>query len=506
MRHRLITVFKSILAPFRALRLSSLLTAVLPLLFWLPAQAAVTINAMAPLLIGDPRAPDAAGSTPAWEDFRHQLRVLKSQGVGAISTDIWWGLIEANRPGEIEWSYYKKMSAVIRSEGLHWVPILSFHQLGGNVGDVGYMPLPSWVWTRFKNQPDIFKSESDLMFRSEYGNISKEYVSFWATSLVSDDYRRVMRSFRDNFAKDADIIDEINVSLGPSGELRYPSYNAHDKNVDYPSRGALQAYSAPAINDFRRAMNNKYKSLSALNLAWGFGLESWEQVFPPGPEYLKGSFWQNKEQFSNYGKDFFDWYNQSLVSHGQKMLRIADSVFAEPGSPFKNTDLGGKVPGVHWRTASDRLAEVSAGLIRTSYNDWLSPAASYGYADTLKVFSETKSKMKLVLHFTAVELDDGRDGPLAASLAKSLAGWIGDSASKLHIEIKGENALAGELSNPRAWTNMLDAVSKHHYSGVTLLRSNEIVNNDYREKQLAGFAAQVKSFSGLRCYRVLRPQ
>jgi hypothetical protein len=38
---------------------------------------------------------------------------------------------------------------------------------------------------------------------------------------------------------------EINVPAGPSGELRYPSYNAHDQGSGYPTRGALQSLLPP---------------------------------------------------------------------------------------------------------------------------------------------------------------------------------------------------------------------------------------------------------------------
>lgn len=47
------------------------------------------------------------------------------------------------------------------------------------------------------------------------------------------------------------MIAEINVSLGPAGELRYPSYNLHDWG-NYPNRGTLQCYSPLAEQDWRR--------------------------------------------------------------------------------------------------------------------------------------------------------------------------------------------------------------------------------------------------------------
>lgn len=474
-------------------------------IFWtvfsiiLPATAAPSINVMAPLLIGNPYDINSDSSQVAWNEFRNQLVALKKVGVHAISTDIWWGLIEANGPGQFNWQYYDKIAATIRDVGIHWVPILSFHQLGGNVGDVGFTPIPNWVWSDYLRDPKHFADGSDLMFRSEQGNLSKEYVSVWATDLVLEDYRQVMEAFKNHFASYADLISEINISLGPAGELRYPSYNSHDMGSGYPERGALQAYSKPAIRSFQVAMLKKYRTIERLNQAWNFGLKSFEQIFPPNPDLLKGPFWKNKEQFSEYGKDFFTWYNQSLIKHGAKMLNLANSVFGAPDSPFKSAELGAKIPGVHWRIATDRLAELAAGLIRTSYADWYSAEAGFGYRDILSVFTPRKNQMKRVLHFTALEMDDYRDGDLAQSRAKTLVKWMATAAHQFRIEIKGENALAWELSNSHSWDNMFDAITQDGYSGLTLLRVDEIIPDGLRMHLLTDFSQRIQNSSGNSC-------
>ncbi len=465
--------------------------------FLLPAKATPKINIMAPLLIGNPD--QVSESQTAWNEFGNQLVTLKQMGVHAVSTDVWWGLVEAKGPGQFNWQYYDKLAEVIRDAGLHWVPILSFHQLGGNVGDVGFTPIPDWIWSAYQRDPEHFHEGSDLMFRSEQGHLSKEYVSVWSTKLVLQDYRRVMEAFKTHFANSASIVDEINISLGPSGELRYPSYNSHDTGTDCPTRGALQAYSKPAIAAFQNAMKKKYQTVERLNQSWGFGLTSFDQIFPPNPDLLKGPFWQNQEQFSAYGKDFFTWYNQSLILHGSEMLNLANSVFGSADSPFKTAALGGKIPGIHWRVASDRLAELAAGLIRSSSADWYSKDAGFGYRDVLTVFTPRKHQMKRVLHFTALEMDDYRDGETAQSRAKTLVQRMASAAHRLKIEIKGENALAGELSNSHSWANMLDAILQDGYSGLTLLRSNEIVPDQQRSQLLSSFTARLQSTSPRTC-------
>lgn len=104
------------------------------------------INLMGPLLIGDPQNMDSPDSQKAWDRFRDDLREAKKLGVTGISTDIWWGLVE-KQEGKFQWEYYDRMVRCIfklASNG----SILSFHQLGGNVGDKGYVPIPDWVWSR----------------------------------------------------------------------------------------------------------------------------------------------------------------------------------------------------------------------------------------------------------------------------------------------------------------------------------------------------------------------
>lgn len=472
--------------PF-ALFVSTLLTV---LCVTSPALAQVEINVMGPLLVGDQSTPGKA-TDQDWAEFRKQLTVLKQSGVQAISTDVWWGLVEGAGPGRYEWNYYKAMAEAIRASGLKWVPILSFHKLGGNVGDQGVQEIPAWVWSRHTNYPERFQSSDDLKFKSQFGRLSDESISVWATDVILADYKRFMESFAQTFASYAPIISEINISLGPAGELRYPSYNQHD-NTDtvvgenghtfqvevnrggYNTRGSIQAYSKPAIRSFQDFVKRKYGNIESVNRSWGFSLNSMDQIQPPNPQLLQNAFWEQHEPFSPYGKDFFDWYNASLALHGRKVLTLASLVFGKPNSSMKHTTLGAKIPGVHWRLGSDRAAELSAGLIRTSYPDWNSPQSGFGYNGILAAFKPKIGSMKFTLHFTALEMDDYRDGK-AENKPKTLVHWMAKAAQDRGLTIKGENALAGSLSDPRGWDNIFEAIKDFGYKGVTILRSNEVV-------------------------------
>ncbi|MBX9722721.1 MAG: family 14 glycosylhydrolase, partial [Candidatus Obscuribacterales bacterium] len=184
----------------------------------------LTVNVMAPLLVGDPGNLDSPESQSAWRAFDKHLQEIKRYGVSAVSTDVWWGLIEPQE-GVFNWSYYDKVAEHILAAGLKWIPIFSFHQCGGNIGDDVNVYLPRWIWTKLAKL--LGGDENAAKYVSEQGNASNEYVSVWATKFILGRYKAVMQAFQHHYADKADHIAEINISLGPAGELRYPSYNAH---------------------------------------------------------------------------------------------------------------------------------------------------------------------------------------------------------------------------------------------------------------------------------------
>jgi len=422
------------------------------ILFFLSFNSlAFTKNVMAPLIVSD------------FHSFENELKQVKALGAHAVSTDVWWGLVEKS-DNQFDWSYYQKLSDIIIRNGLKWVPILSTHQCGGNVGDTCNVPIPSWIWSKYKHQ--------DIRYKSEQGNYSTEVMSAFATPIVIREYKDLFNNFKINFAHKKNYIQEINVSLGPAGELRYPSYNSHDQGSGYPTRGALQSYSDLAISSFRNFIASKYQRISDLNSKWGFGLSSFSQVFPPNP----GLFFPNNEQSSNYGSDFYDWYSHSLREHGRLVLSEAINEFRELG-----VKIGAKIPGIHWRLApgADRLAELNAGLIDSRRSTW-NDISGHGYDKTISLFSSLKRDHRfedLILHFTCLEKDNFEGGSHANSFAKALVFWVGAHAKAHGVEIKGENALAGPMQSQRSWDNIQDALIYGNYTGITILRMGDVLRS-----------------------------
>lgn len=457
----------------------------------------ITVNLMAPLVVGDPADPNGGQSVDAWQKFDEQLAEIRKLGkklhlkgrIG-VSVDVWWGLIEKEN-GKFDWAYYDKILERIIAAGLKWVPIISLHQCGGNVGDDRYVPIRDWVWEALAALLPK-KDVKALKYVSEQGNASAEFISAWATHLALEYYERVFRAFAEHFADRKDHIAEINISLGPAGELRYPSYNAHDKGVDWPNRGALQCYSELALQSFRDYVFALYGNEDGIEKAWGKRYTR-EQITPPKNT---ASFFKRGDHLNTaYGKDFFDWYSDSLIAHGRMVMSKAIEVFAGEESAFAGIDLGAKIPGLHWRLGDwkdgqivlgDRLAELPAGQIRTSGNDWQSDEEGRGYRDIVKLFADLNEEAgdtRVVLHFTCLEMADGGDGKTADhSLAASLVTWVGAEAARQGLTIKGENALGWNIPYAACWQRMRShlAIEGENgvYEGLTLLRIGEVLESE----------------------------
>lgn len=431
----------------------------LVLLFLVPlawSQPLERPAAMAPLIVSD------------WAEFKAQIARAKAIGITAISTDVWWGTVEGVADQQFDWSYYDKVSDAILGAGLKWVPILSFHQCGGNVGDACDIPIPAWLWSRLGG-PD----PSRLKYRSEAGNESSEVIALWADELARDQYLEFIAAFRDHFRGLADRIAEINLSAGPSGELRYPSYNSHDR-FRYPGRGYLQAYSESAKDDFRRFVRDKYATLERVEQAWNIRLADWTEIRPPSD--ADGFFGRRHHLDIQYGRDFTEWYNGALVKHGRFMIGLAREAL---GDAFQGVPIGIKIPGVHWLMNSPvmpRAAEVTAGLIPTNI-DVDADRTAHGYAPIIDMVRQASaSDHPLILHFTCLEMDNEAGAP-NYSLAKDLVFWVAQGAQRAGATIMGENALSAGVSSDRGWDNIDNAIRWSGYSGLTALRIGDLAVN-----------------------------
>lgn len=438
-----------------------------------------TANVMAPLRVSD------------WAEFERQLDTVKKYGIDAVSVDVWWGEVEAAADNRFNWDYYDTIFAKIKAHHLKIVPILSFHQCGGNVGDNCDIPLPAWLWDKYVGQPfnGIRLEANDLKYKSEQGHFSAETVQLWADPLLANDYRDFVAAFKAHFMAYANDVIEINVSLGPSGELRYPAYNAHASGTGYPTRGGLQSYSRLAILDFQQKILAKYGSLAGVNQAWNINLTDASGIRPP--DNADFFFRHGDYRDIQYGKDFVDWYNQSLVDHGNAML---GNVINTLGQDFPTAKIGYKIPGIHWAMSNPsypRAAEVAAGLIQTSV-DFNSDSTGHGYHKVVGLAKNLSGLGRdMVLHFTCLEMDDKDTNP-DYSQAKSLVFWVAQEAQRQGVTIKGENALADGVKYDGGWNNLVNAFDFSAYSGLTTLRIDDVATGTGQ----ARYAALINKYRG----------
>jgi beta-amylase len=447
-----------------------------PLMLCTLTVRAFTANVMAPLQVKD-RA-----------EFRRQLTVAKQIGVDGVSVDVWWGQVEASGDQQFAWQYYDDIFSDITAAGLKIIPIMAFHQCGGNVGDDCDIPLPTWIWQHFAAQG---VTAADLQYQSEFGNRSIETVSLWADQWVLSQYSEFMQAFAKRYADLAPQISEINISMGPAGELRYPSYNSHDgTRSSYPSRGGFQAYSALAIANFRLTMQQQYGNINALNQAWRSNFTTFEQIEPPADG---DAFIHSGAQFdSAFGRDFILWYHQALLAHGRRMLRTA---FAALNNEMATIELGFKIPGIHWKMAANdhsrRSAELAAGLIATD-TPYL-PDDGFGYQRIVALAAAFSAETRnVVLHFTALEMDDNPTAP-DQSMAKSLVKWLGAEAARQQVTIKGENALSAGVTHQHGWDNIMAALASGHYSGLTVLRITQVTDGGLGQQRYQQLLNRLKA-------------
>lgn len=444
------------------------------------ADQITSANVMAPLEMT---------SAAEWSDFQSRLYTAKSMGVDAVSVDVWWGKVESAGDQNFDWSYYDTVVSYIENAGLHWVPIMSFHQCGGNVGDTCNIPIPSWIWNHYSGV-----SANDLKYKSEQGNYASETVSLWADDLVLSEYAEFLEAFEARYGSKAGIIDEINISMGPAGELRYPSYNSHDSGTGYPTRGAFQSYGDRALTDFRNWAVDKYGSLSGVNQAWGTSLTSTGQINPPSDANY---FINQGDQYNTaYGKDFIRWYHESLTAHGRRMLNNA--IGALDGA-FANTTLGFKIPGIHWKMGAQdntrRSAEMAAGLIPSDVN-LDSSSTAHGYSSIIGVAADYNTHPRdVVLHFTALEMSNDNNYP-QYSLAQDLVFWVAEGAENQSVTIKGENALAGGVVSDAGWNNIENAFDYASYTGMTVLRVGDVTSGGTGQYRFGQFISNYKASTG----------
>ncbi|KAL8479659.1 hypothetical protein ACS0TY_026017 [Phlomoides rotata] len=380
------------------------------------------------------------------------LMALKSAGVEGVMVDAWWGLVEKDGPLKYNWEGYAELIKMVEKLGMKLQVVMSFHQCGGNVGDSCNIPLPPWVLEEISKNPD-------LVYTDRSGRRNPEYISLGCDSLpvlrgrtpiqVYSDY---MRSFRERF-KDylGEVISEIQVGMGPCGELRYPSYPESNGTWRFPGIGEFQCH-------------DKYMKASLAAAAQSIGKDEWGQGCPHDagqynsfPEDT-GFFRKDGTWNSEYGQFFLEWYSGKLLDHGEKILQAAQTTFQGSGAI-----LSAKVAGIHWHYKTrSHAAELTAGYYNTRHRDGYLPIA------------RMMAKYGVVLNFTCMEMRDGEQPSNANCSPEGLVRQVKMATKTATTQLAGENAL--ERYDGGAFNQILDTSrsdSGNALTAFTYLRLNK---------------------------------
>eukprot|EP00270_Netrium_digitus_P015570 TRINITY_DN5474_c0_g1_i1.p1 TRINITY_DN5474_c0_g1~~TRINITY_DN5474_c0_g1_i1.p1 ORF type:complete len:625 (-),score=80.05 TRINITY_DN5474_c0_g1_i1:242-2116(-) len=348
------------------------------------------------------------------------LRALKSIGVDGVMVDVWWGIVEAEGPGQYDWSAYLALVRLIQDAGLKVQAVMSFHGCGGNVGDTCHVSLPWWVLQEAEKNPDVLYTDRHGNRNNEYLSLGVDLLPLFHSRSPLQMYTEFIMSFCETFREFlCSTITEIVVGLGPAGELRYPSYPEGDGRWTYPGVGEFQCYDKYMLASLRAAAH------SASRPEWGHGGPHDAGFYNNGAEET-GFFHHEYGSFvSSYGDFFLSWYSEALITHGERILSAASHALRGTG-----VVVGGKLAGIHWWYKSrSHPAELTAGYYNTVYRD--------GYDRVVQMFARNKCR----LNFTCVEMRDVDQPAHARSSPESLLFQVRQACVRHGVPLSGENAL-----------------------------------------------------------------
>ncbi|KAG8080225.1 hypothetical protein GUJ93_ZPchr0007g3248 [Zizania palustris] len=353
--------------------------------------------------------------------LRAQLRRLRDADVDGVMADVWWGIVECAGPARYEWRAYRELFRLAQEEGLKVQAIMSFHACGGNVGDAVTIPLPRWVRDVGEADPDVYYTSPSGARNQEYLTIGVDDRPLFHGRTAIQLYADFMKSFRENMADflDSGLIVDIEVGLGPAGELRYPSY-PESQGWAFPGIGQFQCYDKYLEEDFRAA------ATEAGHPEWKLPAHDAGE-YNDAPEDTRFFAADGGTYLTEAGRFFLTWYSSKLLEHGDRVLDEANMAFL--GCRLK---LAAKVSGIHWwYRHPSHAAELTAGYYNVAGRD--------GYRPIARALARHDGA---VLNFTCAEMRDWEQPKEAMSSPEQLVQQVLSAAWREGIEVSCENALS----------------------------------------------------------------
>lgn len=422
----------------------------LVVLFILCVVLHMALGASVPVFVMLPLTTVASSMTiNNYDQLKSRFQTLKNAGVKGVMVDCWFGLVE-----KVEKSYnfspYRDLAQMARDTGLNMQFVMSFHRCGGNVGDDCNIPLPSWV---------TGNSDQEIWYKDQQGNKDTEYISLFADDkpvigsmkrTPLQVYSDFMSAFRSNLLDYiGTTVTEVQVGTGPCGELRYPSYQL-DK-WSFCGIGEFQSYSTYALDALSSAAQ------SAGHSEWGHSpTNAGSYNSHPSDTSFFSDNGSSDNYKSSYGQFYLKWYSDTLITHGDKIMKAANTVFGS------SLSLSMKVAGIHWwYNHASHAAELTAGYYNTAGVD--------GYGNIAKMLSAHNA----TFDFTCLEMKDSEQPSSCSCGPYELVQQTKAAAIAKNVKYSGENALQRYDTTAYSTIKSQASSQSHTIDNFTYLRMTD---------------------------------
>ncbi len=262
--------------------------------------------------------------------------IYKALSVTSVESYVDWAGVEPSE-GHWDWSRWDEQVATLRKAGLKWVPFL--------IAGPAYAT-PLW----FQNGP-----ESRDFRCLEHQRESK------VQSLFNPHLRRQIERFLAAFAtryRDSGVIESVLLGItGIYGESIYPAgpeggWTAALTN-SYHNHGGWWAGDPMAVAAFRRAMQERYASIAALNRAWNARLRSFDEV---------KTFLPSRATNDRARADFVEWYQSAMTEWAIFWVKAARAVFPKTEIYLCTGGDGNPMLGADFTEQTAAIAKLGAGV------------------------------------------------------------------------------------------------------------------------------------------------
>ncbi len=226
------------------------------------------------------------------------LRQVKKSGATAVQIYTFWRDFEPNAEGQFEWDYFDKQVKQIQEAGLQWVPFLL---MGPKYA------APDW-WLRDPRHKGLVCLEHGKETPIE---------SIWNPAFRAQ-VSRVVKAFAEHY-RPWGVIQSVQPGIcGDYGESIMPVHG--NWAGDYHTHGGYWCGDELAVTDFRRAMQEKYGTVEALNDAWNSRYADFAALCP---------FLPHKATSRTALFDELQWYKDSMTEYVDFWLAECRSAFPD---------------------------------------------------------------------------------------------------------------------------------------------------------------------------------